>query len=81
MNQQQALHELIALPPDAQYQVFEFIAFLRTRYSQNTVEEKFSQTSLAEEPFIGMWRDREDLQDSSAWVRNLREQEWTLKHG
>ncbi len=32
--------------------------------------------SLQEEPFIGMWQDREDLVDSSAWVRQRRRQEW-----
>lgn len=28
--------------------------------------------SLLEEPFFGMWRDREDLADSVAWVRRIR---------
>lgn len=31
---------------------------------------------LADEPFIAMWRDREEMRDSSAWVRRLRENEW-----
>lgn len=32
---------------------------------------------LADDPFIGMWRDREDLADSDAWVRTMRRREWT----
>lgn len=28
------------------------------------------------EPFVGMWKDREDMQDSTAWVRDLRRKEW-----
>ena len=24
------------------------------------------------EPFVGMWKDRKDMKDSVAWVRNLR---------
>lgn len=32
------------------------------------------QTPLIEEPLFGMWRDREDLADSVAWVRRSREQ-------
>ena len=32
---------------------------------------------LKEEPFVGMWRDREDMADSSEWVRKLRQREWT----
>ena len=34
-------------------------------------------TPLKEEPFIGMWSERKDLEDSSQWVKNLREQEWS----
>lgn len=30
----------------------------------------------ANEPFIGMWRDREDMRDSVAWVQDLRQREW-----
>ena len=29
------------------------------------------------EPFVGMWRDREDMADSSEWVRTTRQREWT----
>jgi hypothetical protein len=25
-----------------------------------------------EEPFVGMWKDRDGMQDSTAWVRKLR---------
>ncbi|MBC8232698.1 hypothetical protein H8E77_24380 [bacterium] len=25
---------------------------------------------------FGMWKDREDMEDSAQWVRNLREREW-----
>jgi hypothetical protein len=30
----------------------------------------------AKEPFIGMWKDREDMNDSSFWVRQVRQREW-----
>ena len=30
----------------------------------------------ADDPLFGMWRDREDMADSTAWVRNLRRSEW-----
>ncbi len=32
--------------------------------------------SIGNEPFVGMWKDRDDLQDTSSWVRALREREW-----
>ena len=34
---------------------------------------------LANQPFVGMWKDRSDLADSSNWVRQLRQSEWTNK--
>ncbi|MDY6805880.1 MAG: hypothetical protein SXA11_19035 [Cyanobacteriota bacterium] len=39
--------------------------------------DKTVLTPLKEEPFIGMWSDRQDLEDSSQWVKNLREREWS----
>jgi len=29
-------------------------------------------TDWSNEPFIGMWKDREEMKDSMAWVRQLR---------
>ena len=34
-------------------------------------------TPLKEEPFIGMWSDRKDMENSSKWVKNIREKEWS----
>ena len=65
-----------ALPPTAQRQVVDFIAFLQTRYrsvSEGNTEQKIS---FADEDFVGMWRNREDMQDSTAWVRENRAVEW-----
>ena len=76
MDQGKVWREFTALPPESQRQVADFITFLRTRYKQFLSGRKLNQPDLADEPFIGMWRDREDMQDSSAWVRGIREQEW-----
>ena len=73
--------EFDALPPGAQYAVFEFIEFLRARYQDERVIRTSQETPLLEESFIGMWKDREDMQDSSAYVRKLRQCEWGIKHG
>jgi AbrB family looped-hinge helix DNA binding protein len=37
---------------------------------------KSKRRSLSDEPFVGMWRDREDMADSSEWVRTTRQREW-----
>ncbi len=76
MESSEIAREIASLPPEAQKQVADFVAFLRTRYSTKRGRRREKQTSLADEPFIGMWRDRWEMQDSSAWVRELREREW-----
>ena len=81
MQKEKVWLEFNALPPDAQYLVSEFMAFLRTRYQQGDVIRKSQATPLLEEPFIGMWKDREEMKDSTAYVRNLRQREWGITHG
>jgi len=68
--------EIESLPVDAQRQVFDFVAFLKTRYPVGNSIKKNTQNKLSDEPFIGMWQGREDMQDSIAWVKNLRRREW-----
>ncbi|MGQ9628172.1 MAG: DUF2281 domain-containing protein [Anaerolineae bacterium] len=70
------VEEIASLPPEAQKQVIDFVAFLKTRYPTAQAIDKTKRTKLTDEPFIGMWRDREDIRDSTAWVRNLRQCEW-----
>lgn len=70
------VRDIGSLPPEAQKQVSDFVAFLKTRYPVVPVARKAKRMKLADEPFIGMWRDREEMQDSSVWVRRVRESEW-----
>lgn len=65
--------EFEALPPAAQRQVADLIAALRTRAGE---ESTAGAAPLREEPFIGLWANREELSDSAAWVRRLRQSEW-----
>ncbi len=77
MNQEQILHDLMALPPVAQQMVADFITFLRLRYTQESSEDVDALPPLENDPFIGMWRDRTEMTDSSAWVRIVRTREWS----
>ena len=70
------MRDIGSLPPEAQKQVSDFVAFLKTRYPVAKATRRTRRTKLTDEPFIGMWRDREEMKDSSAWVRRLRESEW-----
>ena len=76
METSDILKEMASLPIEAQKQVIDFIAFLKTRYPTSQVVPKTKRVRLSDEPFIGMWQGREDMRDSTAWVRNLRHREW-----
>jgi len=66
--------DFAALPPDAQKQVLDFIAFLRARQRPGRSQRRAKRPGgLTDGPFIGMWRDHEDMKDSTAWVRAVRE--------
>jgi len=76
MEQEKIFDDLSDLPPEAQQQVVDFIAFLKTRYKKPEREKQTKRINLVNEPFIGIWKDREDMNNSSKWLRNVRKAEW-----
>ena len=76
MDQEKVCRELAALPPEAQREVWDFIEFLSRRYKRVPGRDKRRKPELAEEAFVGMWRNRQDMEDSSDWVRSVRKREW-----
>ena len=76
MQQEKIFDDISNLPPEAQRQVVDFIAFLRTRYKRSEQEKQTKRINLVNEPFIGIWKDREDMNNSGKWLRNVRETEW-----
>ncbi|OGR11636.1 MAG: hypothetical protein A2097_03620 [Desulfobacula sp. GWF2_41_7] len=77
MEQRDISNDISTLPPKAQQQVVDFIAFLKTRYKQPKTNRTAKRNEIINEPFIGIWEDRPDMRDSSKWVRNIRKSEWT----
>ncbi len=76
MTNEEILREINSLPLEAQRQIKDFVSFLRERY-KNSQPKLVPTPDLETEAFVGMWRDREDMRDSSAWVRNVRETHWS----
>jgi hypothetical protein len=76
MINEEILREINSLPIEAQRQIEDFISFLRERY-KSSPPKTTSTPNLETEPFVGMWRDHEDMQDSTAWVRKVRETHWS----
>lgn len=69
--------EIKKLPPQAQKQVLDFIDFLKSRYRKKELRKASPKKSaISGEPFIGIWKDRQNMQDSSAWIRQIRKSEW-----
>jgi hypothetical protein len=76
MGTTEIAEEIESLPVEAQKEVIDFVAFLKTRYPAWRTIRKNRQTKLPDEPFIGMWRGREGMRNSVAWVKSLRQCEW-----
>jgi hypothetical protein len=76
MTHEEILRDITSLPPEGQRQVIDFIAFVHQRYDHSTSNEH-PVSNLMTENFVGIWKDRDDIIDSGAWVRHVRESEWT----
>ncbi|WP_233219763.1 hypothetical protein [Pleurocapsa sp. CCALA 161] len=50
---------------------------LEQKLQVKTISTEIKLSNPQDEPFVGMWKDREDMEDSSQWVRQVRQQEWT----
>jgi len=79
MNQTQLLQDFESLPQNAQQEIIDFVEFIKLRYGKSTSKISLSVKVLHDwdnEAFVGMWKDRTDMLDSSVWVKNLRD-EWS----
>ncbi|HMV51089.1 MAG TPA: hypothetical protein PLD20_33655 [Blastocatellia bacterium] len=76
MTNEEILRDLALLSPENRRRVMDLIARLRKRDLDDQGQALSENRDWSEEEFVGMWRDREDMRDSTAWVRNLRKQEW-----
>lgn len=65
-----------SLPIEAQKQVMAFIDFLQKKYEIRKKRSSQSKPDITKQKFIGIWKDREDMRDSSLWIRKLRRTEW-----
>lgn len=75
-SEEQFQAEFAMLPPEAQRMTMDFIAFLRTRYSITESNPSEPEPDITEEPFVGIWRSRQDMEDASEWLHHVRREEW-----
>lgn len=74
MTSEEILKQIASLPAEARHEIELLLARLRERYSK--VSNSATATDLETEEFIGMWRDRDEMTDSCAWVRGIRDKHW-----
>jgi uncharacterized UBP type Zn finger protein len=70
MVKKELIKQIQQLPPEAQQEAKEFVDFLSKKYLQKNMSS--TQKSILDSPFRGMWKGREDMKDSTQWVRNIR---------
>ncbi len=75
MEPDEIYDEIASLPPEAQQQVANFISFLKKQYKKT--QKMALLNDVINDPFIGIWKDRKDMKDSSKWLRNIRKSEWS----
>ena len=76
MSEKELIKQIQELPSDAQQEAADFVEFLYERYvSRNRVGKK-PRKPISESSFRGIWKDREEMKDSTEWVRNIRKSRW-----
>ena len=77
MTNEEMLYEINALPLEAQRHLADFILTLREHYQSSPAANPVATSPSTTEEFVGMWRDRDDMQDSTAWIRTIRQSHWS----
>lgn len=72
---EQLKKDIAALPEADQQLVSEFVAMLKNRHGM-TKTARIRSLNLENEPFVGMWKDRPEMQDSTAWIKQVRREHW-----
>ncbi len=76
MIQEILLKKFESLSNQEKKEVLDFIDFLKNKKSRFKRILKKSVKAIENEEFIGMWKERPEMEDSTAWVRNLRKNDW-----
>ena len=74
-NLERLNQDIATLPQTAQQLVIEFVGFLKYRYAPTSIDS-IQPLNFQDDPFVGMWSDRPEMQDSTTWVRQIRQQHW-----
>lgn len=76
MTNEELIKEIPNLPKEVRLRIEKIIDTFRKEAKRSSDKT----TPLSDEPFVGMWADREDMNDPAEWVRNVRNTEWDRSH-
>jgi hypothetical protein len=80
MTKEEFIKEFDLLPVDVRRRIEKIISDARKNGAEKT-KKPAPKTPLSEHPFVGIWKDREDMKDGgAAWVRKLRREHWDRSH-
>ena len=78
MSEKELIRQINKLPAEAQQEAVDFIEFLSKKYDRPKRKPASSlKKSILLSSFRGMWKDQEDMKDSTKWVRELRKSRYT----
>lgn len=77
MTNEELLKEYSSLPDKDKRIVACLITRIRNRFIEKKVESGAKKKSFRDDPFFGIWKDREDMKEGgAAWVRKIRKEQW-----
>lgn len=72
MTNEELIKEIPGLPKAVKLRIAKIIDAFR-KNAKPSIDDRVKNVRLRDEPFVGMWADREEMKDSVEWVRNVRE--------
>lgn len=79
METQQLMKEIDSLPEAAKREIEQFLFQLKLRYARLTPLTEAELAPWKDPELFGMYADRADMQDSTAYIRKLRNEQWGSK--
>jgi hypothetical protein len=76
MTNEELIKEIFSMPTDVRRKIEKIISSFRNRDKTSSTKPTKKRIPLRDEPFCGMWADREDMKDPVEWVRNIRKTQW-----
>ena len=81
MTREELIKEFDLLPVNVRLRIEKIVADAHKKNGTAKINNSVSKTPLSEHPFVGMWKDREDMKEGgAAWVRKLRREQSVRSH-